>query len=710
MTFLNPSALYALPLVSLPALIHLLARQRAKVVPFSSLRFLRELEHSEIRRLRLREILLLVLRTFAVLLLILAASRPAVVPEGAAPAAGSRTAAFVILDDSYSTEVWTSEGTLFRAASAVVEQIASTLKPGDAGLVVLPRGRQLELRQYPLQPSSAGEETVPPWLSSASHPFDNDLREALHAAKRWVEMHRGFRNELYVVSDFTGRVEFPDTLVRWLRGVAQMYLVPVSRPSVTNLSVQGVRLGSQLLQPGSVLELSVLVVNTGDLPAEDRLLQLYWNGEPVAQKSLTLEPGEAETVTLRVVPQRAGWQRGVVVLEDDALEVDNRLWFALEIPQRLRVLVLSSGDEWRPVAYALSPPGGELGLYEVVVKRPDEASTADVRSADALVLANAGPLGLGIRQELLDRVRGGACLIVLPGPNTDARALSSEILEPLELPAFGGTYGRPGAVAPATTVAWLDREHPVFSGVFVTETPGVSLPLVYFGLRVPRETGIYVIMRCGNGDPFLYEGDAGEGKVFVFTSGLNPGWSDLARRAIFVALMHRLPVYATARVGGRRLYTVVGKRLELLDRRLPLDADYQLLRPDGIRVRLGPRALPGGTYLEYAETDAPGIYQLLVDEQPHSYFAVNPEPQESDLRRADVGRLAAAVGATVLEPGEDLPRKIELLRTGRELWPWLTATLVLLLLVEMAVARTSPERAAGEERAERAKQSTTVSV
>ena len=76
MNFLNPLFLFGLGAAAIPVLIHLLTRRKPREVRFPSLDFLAEVNQSEIRRLRLKQWLLLLLRTLAVALLALALARP----------------------------------------------------------------------------------------------------------------------------------------------------------------------------------------------------------------------------------------------------------------------------------------------------------------------------------------------------------------------------------------------------------------------------------------------------------------------------------------------------------------------------------------------------------------------------------------------------------------------------------------------------------
>lgn len=84
MTFLNSALLAALSLGLIPILIHLLNRQRFKQVDFPTLRFLQEMQRQKMRRVRVRQWILLALRTLAILALVFAMARPVLRSEAAA--------------------------------------------------------------------------------------------------------------------------------------------------------------------------------------------------------------------------------------------------------------------------------------------------------------------------------------------------------------------------------------------------------------------------------------------------------------------------------------------------------------------------------------------------------------------------------------------------------------------------------------------------
>ena len=89
LSFLNPLYLLGAAAVALPVIIHLAHRRKTSVVPFGTLMFLRLVDKKLARRHRIREILLLLLRSLVILFLVLGVARPVWKKGGAGRAASA---------------------------------------------------------------------------------------------------------------------------------------------------------------------------------------------------------------------------------------------------------------------------------------------------------------------------------------------------------------------------------------------------------------------------------------------------------------------------------------------------------------------------------------------------------------------------------------------------------------------------------------------
>ena len=76
MSFLSTTFLFALAAAAGPILIHLLNRRRHRTVQWAAMDFLREAVRRNRRILEVRDLLLLLLRTLAVILFVLAMAQP----------------------------------------------------------------------------------------------------------------------------------------------------------------------------------------------------------------------------------------------------------------------------------------------------------------------------------------------------------------------------------------------------------------------------------------------------------------------------------------------------------------------------------------------------------------------------------------------------------------------------------------------------------
>ena len=145
MSFLNPAFLFGLLAASIPILIHLFTRRRPRELRFPSLAFLTEVNQSEIRRLKLKQWLLLLLRTLAVACIALAMSRPAL--EGTVGSrSGASTTVVALVDRSGSMGAATRSGTLLVEARRVLEDLLGVAVTGYVAPAWLePAGFEAEL-------------------------------------------------------------------------------------------------------------------------------------------------------------------------------------------------------------------------------------------------------------------------------------------------------------------------------------------------------------------------------------------------------------------------------------------------------------------------------------------------------------------------------------------------------------------------------------
>ena len=144
MAFLAPLFFAALAALAVPIAIHLTQRERKQIVEFPSLMFLEKIPYQSVRRRRIRDWPLLAMRMAAILLIVLAFSRPFFERplEALAGTSGPREVV-ILLDRSYSM----GYGDRWARAQAAARQTVQGLSPADhATLILFGTSAQLEVR------------------------------------------------------------------------------------------------------------------------------------------------------------------------------------------------------------------------------------------------------------------------------------------------------------------------------------------------------------------------------------------------------------------------------------------------------------------------------------------------------------------------------------------------------------------------------------
>jgi hypothetical protein len=652
---------------ALPVILHLLSRQRLRKIQFSSLMLLSRLEKSQMRRLRVRQLLLLILRTLAVLTLVFAFARP-LLRETDTPLLGTQTAAVLIIDESASMSAMGSTGRRIDRARAVGRRIVATLGPGDR-LAALPDtgGSAPPDFEYSHDGWNAQVDGFAVTDGQA------DLGAALAAARRALDTVSTGVREVYIVTD--GQRSAWHTVPSREAADVHAYVVSVGEDLQPNRSVRHLDFGGSLWIANATADLQVTIVNAGpeirDLP-----VSLFLDGNRVAQSAVTLARGDSGNVALRLPSLEAGWHHGRVQISADAWPTDNALYFALEAEANLPVLVVGQDDALvRPIRAALRPgPGARTPFQPQVVSAASLGNEIDP-SIGLVVLAGTPVIAPSGWQRLLRFVEGGGGLLVFLGADSDRDNFSRYFTVPLWSAQL---VGRTDSL-PLSSFVTLDRPapHPMFE--FLDQS--AAFPEIRFRgtARLTPVDATWVRQRFSDGSPAMLEATRGSGRAVLFAGFSAPRESDLVYHPIFVPVVQSVATY-TARRGALRTepYLHVGNR------------------PDGIAKAVGEwtwttptgdtSTLPGGPITLPKLTKA-GVYSLLESDTVVALFAANVPTEEQDLEPLSAWTdVLGTTSATELSPTGEIRDTITQARVGVDLWYPAIILALLFLLAEMLVA------------------------
>lgn len=697
MTFLNPLVLLALAAAAIPILVHLFHFQRPQRVAFSSLAFLKELQQTALQRLRVQQWLLLLLRTLALVCLVLAFARP-VLRGPLASWVGGGTAGVVglVLDNSLSMTVRDVNGAYFTQAQTLAAGILAQLDASThvclvpvAGATVTPEPVPRDVAEEQLQRLSVQHGA-------------RALSAALQEAYACVEQSQ-MPAVLYAMSDLQAST-LVDSLDRSVSKPLPTLLIPVGGQIPANLAVIEARVVSRIVEQGQPVQMEATLANFGTADANGVVVALSLDAQRVAQASVDLPAGGSARVTFTTTPMRRGWVPGVVeVLQPDALLEDNVHYLVLHVPE-VRRLLLVAGAQARTdyLEMALSPEIRQERVRFDVSQIAEEALPATrLEGYDVVVLVGIHDLSSGEVAALARYVAEGGGLLVFPG--ADSRLADYQhLLQVLGAGQVRGFVGNWNGPMPLATFDRMDLAHPLFEGLFVP-LPGqqairTERPAVYFALNYAPGEGIeQTLIQLSNGLPALQEVRHGLGRVLLWMMAPDPAWSELPLRGLFVPLLYRAIFYLAGRETDASPTLVAGMPARIRLQAFPTNSVPELIGPEGRVYRAEPERQGGARWARFEPgPEQPGLYELQAQGQTVRPVAVNPAVLESDLRPASpeeaVRRLREQTGlsVTLLEvpaaSAQAVAAALQQAQVGVELWNVFLGLALGFLVLEMLVA------------------------
>ncbi|HET6284015.1 MAG TPA: BatA and WFA domain-containing protein [Polyangia bacterium] len=706
MFFLVPSLLLGVAAAILPWLIHRIGKRRANPVPFAAMELLLRAERQISARRRLREILLLLLRTAIAAALPLAFAKPYTEVTSDLPASTSLPqTAVIVLDDSGSMQRGKTAGggPLFERGRARIRSLLSHLAPeSDVALVLASEGTPTPIPE----PSTDRTRILSALDAARCSARRADFTSAVRKAVQILAASARPERIIYLVTDLQA--------AGWEGGTGLPPAGPSAHPpTVVILDVTDgnpgsnravISLSAEPAPEGGALGLAVTaeIANYGNEPVKNLGITLKLDGVAVAKGFVDLPAnGRARKRFLHAVAEGGTAHEAEIAIDGDSFSLDDRRLTRVEVSRGLRILIIDGDprtvrteDEIFFLEAALRAGGSS---FSVSTAMPDELTGREVANASAIFIANVARPSDELGTALIRYVEGGGGVFISVGDKVDVddwnKRLGRILPQPLGLkrtasaPPGGSREGETVDTRPAERLAPIDRRHPLLASFAARGEGLASTRFFQFMLLapVPDSPSRAVVLRYENGAPALVESEIGRGRVLLLTTTVDREWTDLPIRPGFLPLVQEAARrLAGAPAGEAVLALTVGDRREISigndDRRI------EVVKPSGQSRWLTPESRASGgkpsRAAVFTETDEPGGYRVrasrndgaLVD-RPDDLFVVNIDMRESDLtplpadRRPDRSRAAAA-------PGDAAPKR------RMELWHALATVVLLLVLFE----------------------------
>ena len=631
MTFLQSSLLYALPLILLPIVIHLVNQNRYRTVQWAATMFLLQARRMAKGMARLKYFLILLARMLAIAGLIFAVSRPMAGGWLGVAGGGAPELSIVILDRSASMELRHPITGASRRETALQKISGMFRDLGRNTRTVVFDSVSGERYEFD---SGQSLQELPETSATATAA---DFPALLQSVSEYIKANQAGRTDIWICSDLQQTSWQPGS-GRWAsvreelsgREGVRLYLLLYRDQAPDNLAVSVSNVHRRETAGGAELVMDVRVTRNAATETPLRVpLTLVING---ARSTVDVElRGQALQMTGYAIPldreSVQGWGR--IELPSDSNPADNSWQFVYaEAPVYRTVIVSDDAETTRLLQLAAGTPFDRTLRYETEVVSAAQAESIEWNRA-ALILWQA-PLPAGaLATQLTAFTNRGGCVLFFPPETPDETTL------------FGlrwGTWQDPKEADQFSVSGWRTD-----SGLLANTLNGAPLPLGPLSVfRCCELTGEGTeLAQLAGGPPLLKKADTDHGGAWFCTTLPLGTYSSLVSNGIpFYVMIQRALAQGAGALGNARQWTAAAGTL-------PESTDWTALDEKSGEVLPSLRSLNGGLWKSSEVLAA--INRPLEEDNVETVSDDNLNQLFSGLNYTVIDDQAGAVGSLASE-------------------------------------------------------------
>ncbi|WP_397569399.1 BatA domain-containing protein [Schlesneria sp. T3-172] len=693
--FLNPWMLVGLAGVLLPVIAHLLSRKKYDVVDWGAMQFL-ELDPSAKRKIRLEELLLLMLRMGLIALVALAFARPWIGSGWLMGLAAVESRDIVlIVDQSYSLG-WESDGngqSIHSRAIQMGREILQGLTPGDVVQIIEAREQPLVLLPHSTRDHYLAKEALNDLLPPSG---TADLVAAIQKGIQLLAASSNLRREIIILTDLQARGWNSADTGLWARlddSLHQSSIAPriwivdaAAGEEITaaNFTIERLQLLREVAFVNSPINVTTKVRYTGGEGPVTRQVHLEIDGVRVDEKTIQvkLQPGGEMTVDFEHRFETVGSHVLSLVLDHDPLPGDNRAEAVVSVREAIPVLLVDGDRQPDPTrcetyfAQAAFLAGGAEHPWIIPTVIGAEELTIDrVKPFGIVILANVPILDEAMVEGLKKFVASGHTVLVTLGDRVHREDYRTTLYDAglgllpcriesianeaeqqkrgvriqnsrLDLPwlkPFRAERG--GTLADARWSHWWQVTLPA-APLILQGSPDAPVPSdqpqpdegeAPDSAETPNVGTSITELSLTTGDPLLVTRRYGRGTAALLTSSLDADWNTLPAKQDYVPFLHELLFSLLSQSEGRNVN--VGTPL-ILNIPAGLNVDeYEFRNPADKVAPFDKLTDPFQTATRLRNPVVPGVYRFLrkvpkpQEQSLSEEFVVNVDRLESTLTR-----------------------------------------------------------------------------
>jgi len=643
--------------------------------------------------LKIKQILLLILRTLIILALVIAFARPTSEGSYSSMLGSAAQASIVILiDNSLSMSAETKQGSLLELARSQALRAMDNFAANDE-IAVISFNQEAHMETNGFTSNHAFARKTINALNSTR--MATDPQAAIQAAMELQSKSDNYVKEIYLFTDLAGPA-WQAAAFNDLKDIGNLkfYVGRIIKEDYDNVKVADIDFGKSLIYPGRPVNISAAVINEGNRRIDNLLISLFVDQKRISQTDISLGASASEKVSFTHTFNQSGEHTGYIEITDDDLIEDNRVYFTINIPDKINVLILyENEDDDRFLKLAFKPLPESPSQVEVSSEPISRLASLDLFDYDCIILSNSGILSQAGFSKLTSYIKTGGSLMAFLSDDSGKDILNDKMFNP----AFGNEILRKLSVKEGEgffRLSSLNFGHSIFSR-FQEIDPEYMPQIDFFHiLKVSRPARGNILASFSTGDPAIIESEWGNGKILAVFSTASREDSDLVEHPFFVTFTNRAAEYLAYDLSRLQENYLTGQKISKTLLNINPQKSVEIITPSGHKI-LPVYSFSGAELnLGIPSVEINGVCDIMVDGERLERFAVNFPADESDgdfLSFARLRDILKQSDVVELKADQDFSQIIQESRLGKEFSKIFFILALIFLALEMLLARGSSE-------------------
>ena len=687
--FLNSIFLAGLAVLAVPVVLHFFYRGRRRKLKFSTLRFFMREDPQEMRRRKVRHLLLMAIRMLLMALIVLAFTRP-FANNSNSNSNEMAVNSVIVIDASASMGSGLVNGAWKEGLSLLGKRIGSLKSGSSAALIRC--GSPAEIVAHWDSPAHIVKalENLEPGYGSA--PIASGLESALNLINQRSASANGQANtsEIHLFSDFQDQALREISRIIMPANI-QLYFHPMDQSAVGNVSINA-QFDDKSLPPKARAE-----IKNNSEKSVATSINFTIDGKTQKSLAVELEGRDRQWFDFPIDAGQVGWHTFTARLDiEDGVDFDNAVHGSFRIPAPIRIMCVSrtitkpNYDDplfYLHLAINSNPDDSSGVVSPFIMEFASEAILVErlknnlAHGIDLIIFPGHKGAIPGMSQLLVKYMESGGSMIFFAGPDIWA-SRQNEYLGDVLPAQFGNNRTADGYRIKATHISYYDREHPVFKLFKENDSGDLGHPVFTGWNELILPPDAIIPARFDNGIPLLVYRNSGLGKSAIFNTSVDDEWSDWPKRRTFLPVIQELALFMCDRAGEVSDWSYHVDEMVALASADPAGNQPQVYTsPDNKLIEKSANS-DGFVNWQFGQ---PGFHTVGLGGDESAVVAVNTAPSESEWNFSKPDSLENLIARN--DQSLENSDKSKTRQSGKlEIWKWLLAAGILLLVAEMLLS------------------------